>query len=391
MTRADLTKAFSIHLLVLSSFFVQAAAQDTLIAIFDRENFVQGDSIEMEVYTEPYRSHAPAKTLHLWIDNIRTGQRWKYRYPLVKGRCNIGLRISDSIPNGTYAFNFLLQDKFLTIKGKLLSEEKTDSSVNYFANAKKKVPIIEEAMIQPGGFFIIDNLFFTDSVFFSFSPAKQKKGSKLRISIETPLDSVFIAGASVTEFINIGKRDSPSAGAGDEKNRYAFDAKGMNQSNLLKEVVVQAKGKKPIDEYKEKYVSGLFGNEDAKTIDFLGSEEALSFPDLFTYLTFKIPFLVQKVNSDNGQQFLTYRNETVDIYVDEFLENDFSQTSVSIQDVAMVKFFSQSFRLGGGIMDNGIGGSLVIYTKKPQDKKGNKLSNYTFLIRGYTSLAGEWK
>ena len=382
------TKAVSILLFVLSFLQVKAAATDTLVVIFDRDNFIQGDSIEMEIYTEPHRNDFPARTLHLWIDNIKTGQRWKYRYPFLKGYCKIGLKISDSIHSGIYAFNFLLQDRFLTIKGKVLNATKQDTSVNYFVKANGKIPVIDGAGLQPGGLFKIEDLYFTDSVLFSFSPLQPKKENKLRIEIETPVDSVFIPALTAIEFIQIGKTVGPGPDTAVLKQTYSFDIK---DKKLLQEVIVKTKTRKPIDEYKDKYVRGLFENEDAKTLDFLGSDEALSFPDLFTYLTFKFPALVQKINAETGQPFLAYRSQAVDIYVDEFLDTDFSLSGVSIQDVAMIKFFSQSFRLGGGINDSGFGGSIAIYTKNPQDKKGNKLSNYTFLIKGYSTMGSEWK
>ena len=127
-----IAKAFSILVFVLTGFAVNASAADTLVVIFDRQNFVQGDSIEMEVYTEPFRAGQPAQTLHLWIDNIKTGQRWKFRYPFVKGRYKFSIKINDSIPNGTYAFNFLLQKKFLAVKGKLKGIGTIGDTVIYF-------------------------------------------------------------------------------------------------------------------------------------------------------------------------------------------------------------------------------------------------------------------
>ena len=206
-----LTKAVSILLFVLSSLVTKATTADTLVVIFDRQNFVQGDSIEIEIYTEPYRSDPSAQTLHLWIDNVKTGQRWKYRYPFLKGRYKIGLKISDSIPNGTYAFNFLLQNKFLAVKGKFKNAGDDDKAVNYIAISKNKVPIIDEAELESDGSFKIDDLFYTDSVYFGFSPVKKSKENPLRIAIETPIDSAFVSETSTTEFITVGRRP-PGAG-----------------------------------------------------------------------------------------------------------------------------------------------------------------------------------
>ena len=161
-------KIISILLIALCFLQVKATASDTLVVIFDRQNFVQGDSIEMEVYTEPYQKNQPAQTLHLWIENVKTGQRWKYRYPFLKGRYKISLKINDSIPNGVYAFNFLLQKKFLAVYGKLKNAAYDDKAVNYIATTKNKAPIIDGAELDNNSSFKIDNLFYTDSVILDF-------------------------------------------------------------------------------------------------------------------------------------------------------------------------------------------------------------------------------
>ena len=87
-----IAKASSILVFVFAAIAFKANAADTLIVIFDRQNFVQGDSVKMEVYTEPFRAGQLAQTLHLWIDNIKTGQRWKFRYPFVKGRYKFSIK-----------------------------------------------------------------------------------------------------------------------------------------------------------------------------------------------------------------------------------------------------------------------------------------------------------
>ena len=178
-----IAKTISILAFLIAAFVAKAKAADTLVVIFDKQNFVQGDSIEIEIYTEPYKTNQPAQTLHVWIDNIKTGQRWKYRYPFLKGRYKFSLKINDSIANGTYAFNFLLQKKFLIIKGKLKNAGAGDKQINYIATTKNKAPIIDGVEIESDGSFKIDNLFYTDSSYFGFSPPKKSKVNPLKISI----------------------------------------------------------------------------------------------------------------------------------------------------------------------------------------------------------------
>ena len=230
-------KLLSILLCALSSLHVKAISSDTLVVIFDRQQFVQGDSIEMEVYTEPYQNNQPAQTLHVWIENVKTGQRWKYRYPFLKGRYKVSLKINDSIPNGVYAFNFLLQKKFLAVYGKLKNAEYDDKAVNFMATTKNKAPIIDGAEVDNNGSFKIDNLFYTDSVYFGFSPAQKTKLNRLKIAIETPLDSVFTPTATLTEFVTIGTGEALKEDA--VEKGYVFTIADKKDKQLLQEVVLK--------------------------------------------------------------------------------------------------------------------------------------------------------
>jgi hypothetical protein len=382
-----LTKAASILFFVLSALQVKAATADTLVVIFDRQSFVLGDSIEIEIYTEPYRTNRPAQTLHVWIDNVKTGQRWKYRYPFLKGRYKMALKINESIPNGMYAFNFLLQDRFLDVKGKVLNAAEGDKSVNYLANAKNKTPIIDGADLQPGGFFRIDNLFFTDSVLFSFSPVQQKKENKLRITLETSIDSAFVPETSATEFVKVGIDENEKLKEDTLVKAYVFSIADKKDKQLLEEVILKAKAKTSRKKYEEENVSGLFASDNAKTLDFYDSDELNSYTDIYSYLIAKIPGLRTETNPENGQPLLYWRNDKTDIYVDEFFDSDFLPYSISMQDIEMIKIYNPGTRMG---LD-GLGGSVAIYTKRFSNRPGNKLSNYSFYVKGYTQKNAEWK
>jgi hypothetical protein len=380
-------KIISILLLVFTSLQLKALDTDTLVVIFDRQNFVHGDSIEIEVYTEPYKTDQPAQTLHLWIDNINTGQRWKYRYPFLKGRYKFTLKINDSIPNGNYAFNFLLQKKFLAVKGKLKNAREEDKAVNYMAISKNKAPIIDGAELETDGSFKIDNLFYTDSVYFGFSPEKKSKANPLKISLETPIDSAFIPESSITEFITIGKVETQNVLIDSVKNNYDFFQEGRKDKRLLKMVVVQTRVKTKREKFENENVSGLFASDNAKTIDFYESDELKNYTDIFSYLTANIAGMAAVNDPETGRQFLYWRNEKVNIFVDEFMDSDFSGNSISVQDIEMVKVYSPGSRLG---LD-GFGGSVAIYTRRFSSRPGNRLSNYSFYVKGYTQKNSEWK
>lgn len=378
-------KIISILLFVCSSLQLKAANADTLVVIFDRQNFVQGDSIEMEVYTEPYKADQPAQTLHLWIDNIKTGQRWKFRYPFLKGRYKFSLKINDSIPAGTYAFNFLLQKKFLAVKGKLKNADYEDKTINYIATTKNKAPIIDGAELDNNGSFQINNLFYTDSVYFGFSPVQKSKANKFKIDIETPLDSAFTPTATLIEFVTIGPgeilKEEPV-----EKG-YVFTLADKKDKQLLQEIVVKTKQKTKREKFENENVSGLFASDNAKTIDFYESDELKNYPDIYSYLTANVAGLTTYNDEETGRTILYWRKERVNIFVDEFLDVDFSPISLSVQDIELVKIFSPGSRLG---LD-GFGGSVAIYTRRMSNRPGNKLSNYNFYVKGYTQKNAVWE
>ncbi|MEO6255099.1 MAG: hypothetical protein ABIO79_17455 [Ferruginibacter sp.] len=379
-----LTKAVLILFIVLSSPAVKAASSDTLVAIFDRQNFVPGDSIEIEIYTEPYSNGQPAQTLHLWIDNVKTGQRWKYRYPFFKGRYKIALKINDSIPNGVYAFNFLLQNQFLAIHGKLINGTEQDRAINYLAQTKNKAPIIDGADLQPGGYFKIENLFYTDSVFFGFSPVQQTKQNKLHIAIETLIDSAFMPEAMLTELITVGVNEKKEDTIG---QAYVFSVADKGDKQLLKEVLLKTKAISKRKKYEEEHVSGLFASDNSTTFDFYDNDELMTYTDIYAFLIGKMPGLRSELNPENAQPVLYWRNEKTAIYVDEFMNTEFSPYSISVQDIEMIKIFRPGERMG----IDGQGGTVAIYTKRSSNRRGNKLSNYSFYVKGYTQRRVEWK
>lgn len=376
------TKAVLIIVFVLTVFAIKVKAGDTLVVIFDKQNFVQGDSIEMEIYTEPFKAIQSAQTLHLWIENTKTGQRWKYRYPYLKGRYKIVLKISDSIPNGTYAFNFLLQKKFLSVKGKLKNTEEADKSINYIARMRNKAPIIDGVELDNDGSFKIENLFYTDSVYFGFSPVQKSRENKLKISIETPIDSVFTPEASVTEFVRIG----PAEVFNEAEKTYVFSIADKKNAQLLQEIVLNAKQLSKRQKFEKENVSSLFESGNARTFDFLENDELQSYPDIYSYLTTNVAGLTSYNDEQTGRTILYWRNQNVNIYVDEFYDAFFSPNSISVQDIEMVKVYSPGSR-----MLDGFNGAVAIYTKRRSGSSGNKLSNYSFYVKGYTAKSTEWK
>ena len=331
-------------------------------------------------------SHSGPIFLHkhcIWIDNVKTGQRWKFRYPFVKGRYKFSVKISDSIPNGTYAFNFLLQNKFLAVKGKLKNPEEEDKAMNYIATMRNRAPIIDGVELNTDGSFKIDNLFYSDSVYFTFSPAQKSKANRYKIAIETPLDSVFTPEASATEFVTIGPAETVNAA--EAEKGYIFSTADKKNA-LLQEIVVKTKQLSKREKYENENVSGLFASDNARTLDFYENDDLKNYPDIYSYITANVAGITSYNDEQTGRTILYWRNQNVNIYVDEFYDANFSPLSLSVQDIEMVKIYSPGSR-----MLDGFNGAVAIYTRRMSSRVGNRLSNYSFYVKGYTSKNALWK
>ena len=280
-----------------------------------------------------------------------------------------------------------MQKKFLVVRGKLKNADEADGAVNYIATTKNKAPIIDGVELGSDGSFKIDNLFYTDSVYFGFSPVKKSNANPLKIAIETPLDSVFVPEATTIEFITVGVEDTQNTKAVATTADYVFSSTTKKDKQLLQEVVLKSKQKTNRQKFENENVSGLFSSDNAKTIDFYESDELKNYPDIYSYLTANVAGLTTYNEEETGKTILYWRKEKVNIYVDEFLDVDFSPISLSSQDIEMVKIFSPGSRLG---LD-GFGGSVAIYTRRRSSRPGNSLSNYSFYIKGYNQKNAVWK
>jgi len=86
--------------------------------------FKNGDTINFEINSSDSLDLRSPSTLHLWIEEIKTGRKWHYRYPFINGFLSADLKVDSKIDAGNYAFNFSLQKSFFSLRGEVLETEK---------------------------------------------------------------------------------------------------------------------------------------------------------------------------------------------------------------------------------------------------------------------------
>jgi hypothetical protein len=376
-------------LLILLLGALRVAAADTLQVSLNKTSFAKGDTIEFTCLLPGYlEKKLPTATLNVWIEDIGRNKRWKYRYPMLNGEVSASLAVGDNIAEGAYAINFLVQRGFFRLSGEVTERDKNDTSINYMMIVKnKKGSYFDNAKVARDGSFRLKSTLFEDSAYFVFTPAKKIKDNYLQLHIETPLDSVFVPEARDMRFFFVGKQPDatdPASRKMLDTAKYAFDTEEPVDKTLLPGVTVTTTAKKAIDKFNEENSHGLFDRNDAIIFDGIESEEIARSVSLYQFLQTKVPGLVIERDT-TGLEYARWRNEVMEVYVDEFKVDIGDHLFVVPTDIAMIKVY----RPPANISLSSYAGAIAIYTKK--DKHSAKKNYHNFIVKGYTAMDSKWQ
>ncbi len=365
----------------------ESQAADSLQIVFSKTITKTGDTLDFRCYLPFFaESKLTSATLHLWIEDLEKKKRWKFRYPIVNGEVIGSLAIANTVPDGRYAFNFLVQRGFFKVGGEVKDHDKKETAINYMMILRNnKGSYFDNAAVDADGRFKLKSTLFQDSAYFIFSPVKKVRNNYLSIKIETPLDSVFIPVLSATRFITVGEEKN-AIGKKNDTSRYAFQTNAPIGDETLPGVTVTGKAKKKVQQYDEAYSSGLFKRDDAMVFDGLEDDEISRYPSLFLFLQTKVPGLTTTTDA-TGQQVAKWRNEVVELYIDEFRMQPSDEGFVVPSEVAMIKVFRPPAQLSSF---SGGAGAIAVYTKKGEFAN-NIRNKHNFIVRGYSPFDGDWK
>ncbi len=365
----------------------ESQAADSLQIVFSKTITKTGDTLDFRCYLPFFaESKLTSATLHLWIEDLEKKKRWKFRYPIINGEVIGSLAIANTVPDGRYAFNFLVQRGFFKVGGEVKDHDKKETAINYMMILRNnKGSYFDNAAVDADGRFKLKSTLFQDSAYFIFSPVKKVRNNYLSIKIETPLDSVFIPVLSATRFITVGEEKN-AIGKKNDTSRYAFQTNAPIGDETLPGVTVTGKAKKKVQQYDEAYSSGLFKRDDAMVFDGLEDDEISRYPSLFLFLQTKVPGLTTTTDA-TGQQVAKWRNEVVELYIDEFRMQPSDEGFVVPSEVAMIKVFRPPAQLSSF---SGGAGAIAVYTKKGEFAN-NIRNKHNFIVRGYSPFDGDWK
>ncbi len=364
---------------------LKTKSQTKMNAILNKTEFKRGDTLSFEIkLSDSFRTIKTA-SLHLWIENISSGRKWHYKYPIINGYSSARLVIDSTITPGEYAVNFLLQKNFFRIKGEVLNAFKKETQINYVLLSKNKDIVTGSLPLDNDKFFISDCMLFQDSANLIFSRPNHK-GINLEIQLINDLDSMYYAADSLTNFISIYDNKDTVTRANKIAEHYVFSEKDRRYNTMMQEVVIKAKSKKLVDDFQKDNVSGMFSGIDGTVIDGLESDEIARAGNLFNFLTGRVAGLSIKTNEE-GTDELKWRKHSTEIYIDEIKVDPELALEISLSDIAMIKIFEPGVQVAFG---SGAGGTIAIYLKTGIYKIENKPTN-NFRIMGYTGLDVIWK
>jgi hypothetical protein len=370
--------------LILTAASLHAQLPDSLNVSFNKTQCLAGDTINIEIAAPVTNKSARTATIQLYIEQIKTGRRWKFRYPFINGYVNVRLVVDSTMQDGIYAFNFLLHKKFFSLNGKVLNASKKDRTINYLMISKDKDAMMDTVPLNAQYGFTVKNLLFQDSAFIIFSKPK-KKTNDLQIEIQTPLDSAFTPAASFTSFITIG--NAPAQMVAKDTAGYQFKPDDLKYKIILPEVVIKSKSSRRLQEFDEENSTGMFSGQDAIILDGLTSDEMANAPDLFVYLSIKVGGLRLQTDNQTGNRYFTWRGAETDMYLNEIRLDPDVPFWINPADIAMIKIFRPGTALAA---DASPGGAIAIYTKTGAYRDNNSRS-YSFYIQGYTAQEAAWK
>ncbi len=371
-------------------------ASDSIPVVLNGKKFSVGDTLEFNWNGNLIGKGYATASLHVWVDHIETGRRWKLRYPILNGLAEGSLVITDSLPVGNYAFNFMATEQFLEIKGEVRNV-KIKKAFNYKTKKKDTIAVYElpkmtgkemrytllgqESIlhndfvrVDAAGGFDVPAIVFGDSAQLLFDPGRGR--GTYWINLETPLDSLFTPFYSSTSFIQVNKNDTTAVELKDT-SAYVFGFEDPYPNAIvLDEIVV--KGKSNGEKFEDDFVSMLFkASPDAKTINALDNNELMRSNSILTFLQSRVAGLF--IRSDGITTNVTWRAAPVDFFINEF-PVDVNNLNLSAMDVALIKVYPPPSQLRS--LSNG--GAIAIYTKRGryEDQKG--VPQYNFTVKGYT-------
>ncbi len=156
----------------------------------------------------------------------------------------------------------------------------------------------------------------------------------------------------------------------------------LKNNQLLEEIVLKSRKRRPVDSLDFGYTSGIFSGGNAAQFDVINDVVAQSSFNVFQFLKNRVGGL--NIVDIGSEISVTWRGSRTDIYLDQIAVDADVARTVSMNEVAYIKAFRPLFFSGFG---GGEGGAIAIYTRKGGDTRPAYSRGLSFdYLKGYTSI-----
>jgi hypothetical protein len=350
------------------------AQADALNVILSKTTVEPGDTVDIDFTLLSAQSKLNKATINCIIKNDNGFER-KLRWPLLNKTGVVQLLIDRKFPRGIYDFIFFVQEGIFQVHGKVVAPSKQKMLKAVLINSKGQINL-EEVKVDSNSNFVFKNYIFENYANLLFSD-KNGKQSKLDIEINAVLDSAYKPIAVAGSRMKVGN-EGTSFFSPVLKMTHR-DSISYNSSEYLQEVIVYDTRPNTAAFYEENYVGGIFKDAESKSFSLIDDPQAQSSTDILEYLQNKIPN-IRIIYNQSGDAIVKIRNATVQFYLDEIPLDVSYIRSISVADIAVVKFFQPPFigNIGGN------GSAVAVYTRRGGDIVEKPTGNYRFRVKGYT-------
>lgn len=291
-------------------------------------------------------------------------------------------------PSPINTINNINQNRYLTLKGKIIKTSKKDipfpKRINIVLGSPNKSSSIIEASINLDSSFILNKLIFYDSVF-AKGVLNKKEIDNFKVilsqdtSINTPsFDFINNLSPATYKFIENQKANKII------NNSDILDS--LIKKFTLQQVTVTSRPEYKLNKLDKIYAFGLFSSGNAYRLNVVDDKYFQTSYDLGNYITSQVPGISYNNSNIAIMDFdaspFSWRGSPTSIYLDEMKVSWDMVRNIPRNNIGYIKVFRPIFF---GDIQSGTGGAIVIYTRKHFDEsKGVNTKESTFL-RGYFS------
>ncbi|WP_143309268.1 hypothetical protein [Chitinophaga vietnamensis] len=222
-----------------------------------------------------------------------------------------------------------------------------------------------QAPVNDKGEFTISNMVFPDTAYIYYQGNDNVRKTK---DVSVKFENHFFEKPTLIKIPsplrvpppvdnNALKQFLTAASEGNKVNRAI-----NNKTVYLREVNVNAKKPTPEQTTEKRYASGMFSGGDAYSFDL--TKETPTALNVFQYLQSKVAGL--QITGDINNPSLSWRGGKPGLYLNEMQSDVSMLSSISVNDIALIKVFRPPFMGGFG----GANGAIAVYTKKGGDNTG---------------------